>query len=150
MSIEDAIVFFNGQSTIVHKLNLINELGLGYVKLGQSSTTLSGGEAQRIKLATELGKIKRGAHNLYILDESTTGLHLHDIQKLIHCIDQLVEAGHTVLVIEHHLDLIKMADYMIDMGPEGGKGGGNVIAFGTPEQVAQVDGSPTGLFLREC
>ncbi|CAG7655832.1 excinuclease ABC subunit UvrA [Paenibacillus allorhizosphaerae] len=149
MSIEEAIVFFEDQSYILHKLNVLNQLGLGYLRLGQSSTTLSGGEAQRIKLATELGKIKRGAHNLYILDEPTTGLHLQDIQKLIDCINQLVEAGHTVLVIEHHLDIIKVADHIIDMGPEGGKGGGTVVAQGTPEEVAKVDGSYTGRFLRD-
>lgn len=149
MTIEEAIVFFYEHPSIVHKLNMLNALGLGYVKLGQSSNTLSGGEAQRIKLATELGKIKRGAHNLYILDEPTTGLHLHDVQNLIRCIERLVEAGHTVLVIEHHLDLIKMADYIIDMGPEGGNGGGKIMACGTPEQVAQIDASHTGRFLRK-
>ena len=128
---------------------MLNQLGLGYLRLGQSSNTLSGGEAQRIKLATELSKIKRGSHNLYILDEPTTGLHLHDIQKLIDCMQQLVEAGHTVVVIEHHLDMIKVADHVIDMGPEGGKNGGMVVASGTPEEVARTEGSLTGKFLRE-
>lgn len=149
MSIEEAVVYFDDQPYILHKLNVLHQLGLGYLKLGQSSTTLSGGEAQRIKLATELGKMKRGAHNLYILDEPTTGLHLLDIQKLISCIDQLVDAGHTVIVIEHHLDMIKVADYIIDMGPEGGKGGGTVVACGTPEEVARAAGSHTGRFLQE-
>ncbi|MFK7691475.1 excinuclease ABC subunit UvrA [Paenibacillus sp. HJGM_3] len=149
MSIEEAVLFFDDQPYIQHKLNVLNELGLGYVRLGQSSTTLSGGEAQRIKLATELGKIKRGSHNLYILDEPTTGLHLQDIQKLIACVDRLVDAGHTVIVIEHHLDMIKVADHIIDMGPEGGKNGGLVVATGTPEQIARSERSLTGRFLRE-
>ncbi len=148
LSIEEAVTFFADQTYILHKLNVLNQLGLGYLKLGQSSTTLSGGEAQRIKLATEIGKLKRGSHNLYILDEPTTGLHLHDIQKLIDCLNQLVENGHTVLVIEHHLDVIKVADYLIDMGPEGGKDGGSVVAQGTPEQVAAVEESHTGRFLK--
>ncbi|MDB5084686.1 MAG: excinuclease subunit [Bacilli bacterium] len=148
MSIEEAVNYFSDQSYILHKLNVLNQLGLGYLKLGQSSTTLSGGEAQRIKLATELGKLKRGSHNLYILDEPTTGLHLHDIQKLIDCLNQLVDNGHSVVVIEHHLDVIKVADYIIDMGPEGGKDGGTVVAQGTPEQVAAVDESYTGRFLK--
>jgi excinuclease ABC subunit A len=116
--------------------------------LGQSSTTLSGGEAQRVKLAYELSKIKRGAHNLYILDEPTTGLHLSDIQKLLDCLGRLVDKGHSVLVIEHHLDVIKSADYIIDMGPEGGNCGGYVVAEGTPEQVAKVEASYTGKFLQ--
>lgn len=150
LSIEEAVNYFAEQSYILHKLKVLNELGLGYLRLGQSSTTLSGGEAQRIKLATELGKIKRGAHNLYILDEPTTGLHLADIQRLIDCMDKLVDAGHTVLVIEHHMDVIKVADYVIDMGPEGGKDGGVVVAQGTPEQVAEVAGSYTGRFLKKA
>lgn len=149
MSIEDAVHFFADHSYILHKLNVLNQLGLGYLRVGQSSTTLSGGEAQRIKLATELSKIKRGAHNLYILDEPTTGLHLRDIQKLIDCVSQLVDAGHTVVVIEHHLDMIKVADYIIDMGPEGGKNGGTVVAAGTPEEVAKTEGSLTGKFLKD-
>ncbi|WP_409344552.1 excinuclease ABC subunit UvrA [Paenibacillus sp. MBLB4367] len=149
MSIEEAVVFFADQPYILHKLNVLNQLGLGYLRLGQSSTTLSGGEAQRIKLATELSKIKRGSHNLYVLDEPTTGLHLRDIQKLIDCLHQLVDAGHSVVVIEHHLDMIKVADHVIDMGPEGGKNGGQVVASGTPEDVAQTEGSLTGTFLRE-
>ncbi|MGO4185161.1 excinuclease ABC subunit UvrA [Paenibacillus sp. TAF43_2] len=149
MSLEEAALFFSDQPYILHKLNVLNELGLGYLRLGQSSTTLSGGEAQRIKLATELSKLSRGSHNLYILDEPTTGLHLQDIQKLIDCLHQLVDAGHSVIVIEHHLDMIKVADYIIDMGPEGGNNGGMVVACGTPEEVAQTQGSLTGKFLRE-
>lgn len=149
MSIEEAVAFFTDQPYILHKLSVLNQLGLGYLRLGQSSTTLSGGEAQRIKLATELSKIKRGSHNLYVLDEPTTGLHLRDIQKLIDCLHQLVDAGHTVVVIEHHLDMIKVADHIIDMGPEGGKNGGMVVASGTPEEVAETAGSLTGKFLRD-
>lgn len=149
MTVEEALDFFKEHKYLKHKLEIINELGLGYMRLGQSSTTLSGGEAQRVKLAYELSKIKRGAHNLYILDEPTTGLHLSDIQKLIDCLSKLVDKGHTVLVIEHHLDVIKSADYIIDMGPEGGNGGGYVVAEGTPEQVAKVKASYTGKFLRE-
>ncbi|SFJ42747.1 excinuclease ABC subunit A [Paenibacillus sp. UNC496MF] len=148
MSIEEAASFFGDQPLVVHKLNVLLQLGLGYLKLGQSSATLSGGEAQRIKLATEIGKLKRGSHNLYILDEPTTGLHLHDIQKLIDCLNQLVDNGHSVLVIEHHLDVVKVADYVIDMGPDGGRDGGTVVAQGTPEQVAASDASHTGTFLR--
>jgi excinuclease ABC subunit A len=149
MSIEEAVDFYAEHPYIQHKLNVLNQLGLGYLRLGQSSTTLSGGEAQRIKLATELSKLKRGSHNLYILDEPTTGLHLQDIQKLIDCLHQLVEAGHSVVVIEHHLDMIKVADHIIDLGPEGGKNGGMVVASGTPEQVAETEGSLTGKFLKE-
>jgi excinuclease ABC subunit A len=126
----------------------MNELGLGYMCLGQSSTTLSGGEAQRVKLAYELSKIKKGAHNLYILDEPTTGLHLSDIQKLLDCLYKLVDIGHSVIVIEHHLDVIKSADYLIDLGPEGGGNGGYIVAEGTPEQVAKVEASHTGRYLK--
>lgn len=149
MTVEEALEFFKDITYLKHKLGIMNELGLGYICLGQSSTTLSGGEAQRVKLAYELAKIKRGARNLYILDEPTTGLHLSDIQKLLDCLNKLVEKGHTVLVIEHHLDVIKSADYIIDMGPEGGNGGGFVVAEGTPEQVAKVERSHTGKYLRE-
>ena len=115
--------------------------------LGQSSTTLSGGEAQRVKLAYELAKIKRGSHNLYILDEPTTGLHIADIEKLLISINKLVDSGHTVLVIEHNLDVIKSSDYVIDLGPDGGDGGGEVIAYGTPEELAKCENSYTGKFL---
>ena len=142
--------FFKGDRYLKHKLGVINDLGLGYMRLGQSSTTLSGGEAQRVKLAYELSKIKKGARNLYILDEPTTGLHLSDIQKLLDCLGRLVDLGHTVVVIEHHMDVIKSADYIIDMGPEGGDGGGYIVVEGTPEQVAQVERSHTGRFLKEA
>ncbi len=149
MTVEEALEFFTDNTYLKHKLKIMNELGLGYLCLGQSSTTLSGGEAQRVKLAYELAKIKRGAHNLYILDEPTTGLHLSDIAKLLICLNKLVDQGHSVIVIEHHLDVIKSADYLIDMGPEGGNQGGYVVAEGTPEQVAKVNESFTGKYLRE-
>lgn len=149
MTAEEALKFFEEEKYLVNKLKIMNDLGLGYLRLGQSSTTLSGGEAQRVKLAYELSKIKRGAHNLYILDEPTTGLHLADIQKLLLCLNKLVDKGHTVLVIEHHLDVIKSADYVIDLGPEGGKEGGYIVAQGTPEEIVKVKESFTGHFLRE-
>lgn len=149
MTVEEALEFFADNKYLKHKLKIMHELGLGYLCLGQSSTTLSGGEAQRVKLAYELAKIKRGAHNLYILDEPTTGLHLSDIAKLLLCLNKLVDQGHSVIVIEHHLDVIKSADYIIDLGPEGGSKGGYIVAEGTPEQVAGVKESYTGRFLRE-
>ena len=124
------------------------EVGLGYVKLGQSSTTLSGGEAQRVKLATELARTSTGK-TIYILDEPTTGLHAADVHKLIEVLQQLVDAGNTVLVIEHNLDVIKTADHIIDLGPEGGDGGGYVVASGTPEEVAQIEGSYTAQYLKQ-
>jgi excinuclease ABC subunit A len=149
MTVEEALTFFEDDKYLNHKLGIMNELGLGYMTLGQSSTTLSGGEAQRVKLAYELAKIKRGSHNLYILDEPTTGLHLSDIERLLLSIHKLVDKGHTVLIIEHNLDVIKCADYVIDMGPEGGQQGGSVVAQGTPEEVAAIEESHTGRFLRE-
>nr|CAA9286682.1 Excinuclease ABC subunit A [uncultured Armatimonadetes bacterium] len=148
MTIEEAERFFQGHALVAHKLHVLNDLGLGYLQLGQSSTTLSGGEAQRVKLAYELGKIKRGGRNLYILDEPTTGLHLADIQRLLDSLNRLVDAGNTVLVIEHHLDVIKTADHVIDLGPDGGKHGGEVIATGTPEDIVADPRSHTGRFLR--
>lgn len=149
MPIEEAARFFSHVPSIAHKLRVLSELGMGYLKLGQSSTTISGGEAQRVKLAHELSKIKRGGQNLYILDEPTTGLHLADIQRLLDSLKQLVEAGHTVLVIEHHLDVIKYADWIIDMGPMGGKHGGLVVAAGPPEMVVDNPDSLTGSYLRK-
>ncbi|WBW95000.1 excinuclease ABC subunit UvrA [Oceanirhabdus sp. W0125-5] len=149
MSVEEALQFFSDHKYIEHKLKVMAELGLGYIKLGQSSSTLSGGEAQRIKLASELGKIKRGAHNLYILDEPTTGLHLSDIKYLLNSLSKLVNAGHTVLVIEHHMDVIKSSDHIIDIGPEAGKLGGYVVAEGTPEEIMNVSESYTAQFLRK-
>jgi excinuclease ABC subunit A len=150
MTIEEGAEFFAGQRAIQHKLRTLNELGLGYLKLGHPAPKLSGGEAQRIKLAYELGKIKHGKHNLYILDEPTTGLHLADIQRLLDSLNRLVDAGHTVVVIEHHLDVIKTADWVIDLGPDGGDAGGEIVAQGTPEQIAAVGRSYTGQFLAGC
>ena len=149
MSIEEGVDFFADQRLIHHKLNVLHQLGMGYLQIGHPATILSGGEAQRIKLASELGKLKRGKRNLYILDEPTTGLHLADVQKLLDSLNRLVDNGHTVLVIEHHLDVIKTADYVIDLGPEGGHKGGEVLAHGTPEEVAKVEASYTGQFLKE-
>ena len=148
MSIEEGVGFFKDRPGIGRKVEVLNDLGLGYLTLGQSSTTLSGGEAQRIKLATELSKLQRRGHVLYILDEPTTGLHLADISKLLDCLHRLVDAGHTVLVIEHHLDVIKTADHVIDLGPEGGRGGGEVVAVGTPEAIAACAESHTGRYLQ--
>ena len=148
MSIEEGVDFFADLPNIGRKIKVLNDLGLGYLTLGQSATTLSGGEAQRIKLATELAKLQRRGHILYILDEPTTGLHLADIRRLLDCLHRLVDAGHTVLVIEHHLDVIKTADHVIDLGPEGGRGGGEVVAKGTPEDIAASPRSYTGQYLR--
>jgi excinuclease ABC subunit A len=148
MPIEEAAHFFSGRRLIAHKLGVLNDLGLGYLKLGHPATQLSGGEAQRVKLADQLSKIKPGKHNLYILDEPTTGLHLADIQKLLDSLNRLVDAGHTVVVIEHHLDVIKTADWIIDLGPEGGHNGGQLIAQGRPEDVARSPHSYTGRFLQ--
>jgi excinuclease ABC subunit A len=130
------------------KLKTLYDVGLGYVKIGQSSTTLSGGEAQRVKLATELAKRSTG-RTVYILDEPTTGLHTEDVSKLIKILQRLADAGNTLIVIEHNLDLIKTADHIIDLGPEGGDGGGTVVAQGTPEEVANCPDSFTGRFLKE-
>ena len=140
--------FFENLPKIRKKAQMLQEVGLGYVKLGQSSTTLSGGEAQRVKLATELARVSTG-RTIYILDEPTTGLHAADVHKLIEVLQQLVEAGNTVLVIEHNLDVIKTADYLIDLGPEGGDGGGTLVAAGTPEKVAATEGSFTGAYLKK-
>lgn len=148
MTAEEATVFFENLPKIRRKAQTLVEVGLGYVKLGQSSTTLSGGEAQRVKLATELARVSTGK-TIYILDEPTTGLHSADVHKLIDVLQQLVDAGNTVLVIEHNLDVIKTADYIIDLGPEGGDQGGYVVASGTPEEVAQVEGSYTGAYLKQ-
>ncbi|MEX2651337.1 MAG: excinuclease ABC subunit UvrA [Acidimicrobiia bacterium] len=148
MSVEEAVGFFENQPKIVRILQTLYDVGLGYVKLGQPATTLSGGEAQRIKLASELGKRSTG-RTFYILDEPTTGLHFEDIRKLLQVLQRLVDSGNTVVVIEHNLDVVKSVDYVIDLGPEGGSGGGRVIATGTPEEVAQVGESYTGKFLRE-
>ena len=148
MTAEEALEFFENIPKIRKKVQTMVEVGLGYVKLGQSSTTLSGGEAQRVKLATELARAATG-RTIYILDEPTTGLHAADVHKLIEVLQRLVEAGNTVLVIEHNLDVIKTADHIIDLGPEGGDGGGFVVATGTPEEVAQVEESYTGRYLKK-
>ena len=147
MTAEEAVSFFENIPKIHRKAQTLVEVGLGYVKLGQSSTTLSGGEAQRVKLATELARNSTGK-TIYILDEPTTGLHAADVHKLIDVLQQLVDAGNTVLVIEHNLDVIKTADYIIDLGPEGGDEGGYLVAAGTPEEVAKVEGSYTGQYLK--
>jgi excinuclease ABC subunit A len=148
LTIEDAVAFFGDNKSILLRVRVLNELGLGYLTLGQSSNTLSGGEAQRIKLAGELSRLTRSGHTLYILDEPTTGLHLADIQRLLDCLHRLVDAGHSVVVIEHHLDVIKTVDHIIDLGPEGGHAGGTVVVTGTPEDVAHCRHSHTGRYLK--
>jgi excinuclease ABC subunit A len=148
MSVEEGVTFFASERTVRSRIEVLNELGLGYLTLGQSATTLSGGEAQRIKIATELSKLQRSKHTVYILDEPTTGLHLADVQRLLYCLNRLVDAGHTVLVIEHHVDVIKTADHVVDLGPEGGHAGGEVLVTGTPEAVAACKKSHTGRFLK--
>ena len=148
MTVDEAVGFFKTHPKIVRKLKTLQDVGLGYIKLGQSSTTLSGGEAQRVKLANELSRVSTGK-TVYILDEPTTGLHSADVHLLIDVLNKLVDAGNTVIVIEHNLDMIKCADWVIDLGPEGGDEGGKIIAVGTPEQVASVDGSYTGIYLKK-
>ena len=147
-TVDEAAEFFANVPMLTPKLHTLQEVGLGYIRLGQAATTLSGGEAQRVKLSRELSKRSTG-RTLYILDEPTTGLHFADIQRLIEVLQRLVAGGNTVLVIEHNLDVIKTADYLIDLGPEGGDGGGRLVAAGTPEAVAEVEASFTGRFLRE-
>ncbi|MCJ7671006.1 MAG: ATP-binding cassette domain-containing protein, partial [Acidimicrobiia bacterium] len=146
LSIEEGAAFFENQPTIARHLTTLNDVGLGYVRLGQPAPTLSGGEAQRVKLAAELGKRATG-RTIYLLDEPTTGLHFEDVRRLLGVLARLVETGNTVLVIEHNLDVVKSADWVIDLGPEGGDGGGRVIAEGPPEHVAKTPGSHTGRFL---
>jgi excinuclease ABC subunit A len=148
MSIEEGVKFFAGEPAIGRKIEVLADLGLGYLTLGQSATTLSGGEAQRVKIAAELSKMQSSKHTLYILDEPTTGLHLADVERLLECLNRLVDTGHTVLVIEHHLDVIKTADYVIDLGPEGGHAGGEIVAMGAPEAIVDSRGSHTGRFLK--
>jgi excinuclease ABC subunit A len=148
MSVHEALDFFRNVPQIYRYLDTLDQVGLGYIKLGQPSTQLSGGEAQRVKLATELTKRSTGK-TLYILDEPTTGLHFDDVNKLVNVLQQLVDQGNTVVVIEHNLDVIKSADYIIDLGPEGGNRGGTVVTTGTPEEVAEFEGSYTGEFLKK-
>jgi excinuclease ABC subunit A len=147
MTVEDAFKFFEPVPVIARKLQTLMEVGLSYIRLGQAATTLSGGEAQRVKLAKELSKRDTGK-TLYILDEPTTGLHFHDIAQLLKVIHALRDKGNTLVIIEHNLDVIKTADWIIDLGPEGGNGGGEIIATGTPEDVVNVKGSYTGQFLK--
>jgi excinuclease ABC subunit A len=148
MSVGEACQFFENFASISRMLQSLVSVGLGYLPLGQPSTTLSGGEAQRIKLATELARVESGK-TLYLLDEPTTGLHFEDIRRLMDVLQQLVDKGNTVLVIEHNLDVIKCADWVIDLGPEGGAGGGQIVAEGTPEEICRAEGSHTGRFLRQ-
>ena len=148
MTVEEALEFFANIPKIKQKIQTLYDVGLGYIKLGQPSTTLSGGEAQRVKLATELSKRPTGK-TLYILDEPTTGLHIADVHKLIDILQRLVDTGNSIIVIEHNLDLIKTADYIIDLGPEGGEKGGEIVAVGTPEQIVKNDRSYTGKFLKK-
>lgn len=148
MTVEQALEFFSAHPKIAKKLQTLFDVGLGYIKLGQSSTTLSGGEAQRVKLANELARRDTG-RTLYILDEPTTGLHVADVERLLSILERLCDSGSSVLVIEHNLDVIKTADYIIDLGPEGGDRGGSIVACGTPEQVALVESSYTGQYLKK-
>ena len=148
MTVEEALEFFKNVTKIRTKLETLMDVGLGYIKLGQSSTTLSGGEAQRIKLATELSKRATG-QTLYILDEPTTGLHMDDVNKLIKILQRLTDQNNTLVVIEHNLDVIKSADYIVDLGKDGGDNGGTLVASGTPEQIAKCEESYTGEFLRK-
>ena len=147
MTVDEAHEFFDSIPAIKSRLELLQKVGLGYIRLGQAATTLSGGEAQRIKLSKELSKRATGK-TVYILDEPTTGLHFEDINKLLKVLQALVDQGNTVIVIEHNLDVIKVADYIIDMGPEGGVRGGTVIAQGTPEEIAECENSYTGQYLK--
>ena len=149
MTAEEGTQFFSEIPSIAKKLQTICDVGLGYIKIGQSSTTLSGGEAQRVKLATELAKRSTGK-TIYILDEPTTGLHTDDVKKLIYVLQRLVEAGNSIIVIEHNLDIIKTADYIIDLGPEGGDKGGTIVATGTPEEVAKNPNSYTGIYVKKA
>jgi excinuclease ABC subunit A len=149
MDVNEALEHFANIPKIERKLQTLVDVGLGYVKLGQSATTLSGGEAQRVKLAKELSRVSPPGDTVYILDEPTTGLHFADIQKLLDVLHRLTDAGNTVIVIEHNLDVIKTADWIVDLGPEGGDAGGYIIAEGPPEAVAQVEASYTGQFLRK-
>jgi excinuclease ABC subunit A len=148
MTVEEALIFFDAIPSIKKKLITLNDVGLGYITLGQSAITLSGGEAQRIKLAKELSKRSTGK-TLFVLDEPTTGLHFADIELLLNVLNRLKDQGNTIVVIEHNLDVVKTADWIIDLGPEGGSEGGNIVASGTPEKIARVNQSFTGQFLKK-
>ena len=148
MTVEEALIFFDAIPSIKKKLITLNDVGLGYITLGQSATTLSGGEAQRIKLAKELSKRSTGK-TLFVLDEPTTGLHFADIELLLNVLNRLKDQGNTIVVIEHNLDVVKTADWIIDLGPEGGSDGGNIVASGTPEEIVKVNQSFTGQFLKK-
>jgi excinuclease ABC subunit A len=148
MTVEQALAFFENQPRIHRRVQTLSEVGLGYITLGQHATTLSGGEAQRVKLAEELSKKDTGK-TLYVLDEPTTGLHFQDVKLLLDVLQKLVDKGNTVLIIEHNLDVVKVSDYVIDMGPEGGNAGGQLVAAGTPEDIIKVKGSETGRFLKK-
>ena len=146
MTIEEGLEFFDGLPKLRKKLETLNDVGLGYIKIGQPATTISGGEAQRVKLSTELSKRATG-RTVYILDEPTTGLHFHDINKLLKAFDALLKRGHTIVIIEHNMDVIKCADWIVDLGPEAGSGGGRVVFEGTPEQIVTAPESYTGKYL---
>jgi excinuclease ABC subunit A len=148
MTVEDSLEFFDSIPAIKRKLETLMDVGLGYVKLGQQATTLSGGEAQRVKLAKELSKSALN-HTLYILDEPTTGLHMHDVQLLLKVLKRLRDNGNTVIVIEHNMDVIKTGDWVIDLGPEGGSNGGEIIAMGSPEEIMNIKASHTGRHLKK-
>ena len=148
MTVEEGLEFFSSIPKIKRKLQTLYDVGLGYIKIGQPATTLSGGEAQRVKLSTELSRRSTGK-TVYILDEPTTGLHIADVHRLIEVLQKLVDAGNTVIIIEHNLDVIKRADYIIDLGPEGGSGGGTLVTCGTPEEVVACEQSYTGQYLRK-
>lgn len=152
MTVDDGIAFFAGQQPIINKLQPLQEVGLGYITLGQSSNSLSGGEAQRVKLASFLtkgGNGSRNGHILFIFDEPTTGLHFHDINKLLKSINALVDQGNTAVIIEHNVEVIKTADHVIDLGPEGGEGGGTITFAGTPEEMVKLEGNYTAQYLKE-
>ncbi len=149
LSIDEAIAFFEDEKSLVNKLKPLQDVGLGYIKLGQSSNTLSGGEAQRVKLASFLGKGKNSDPVLFIFDEPTTGLHFHDINKLLQSFYALLDNGHSIIVIEHNMDVIKCADWIIDLGPEAGDAGGNIVFSGTPEEMIQTNSGYTQAYLKE-
>jgi excinuclease ABC subunit A len=148
MTVEDAQTFFAAVPVIREKMDALMQVGLGYIKVGQQATTLSGGEAQRVKLSKELSRRATG-RTLYILDEPTTGLHFDDVRKLLEVLHSLVDQGNTVVVIEHNLDVVKTADWVIDIGPEGGDGGGEIVAVGTPEAICKIEASHTGRYLKD-